>query len=457
MPAKALRARAARAADRAAQPGSPRARFVRDRKRRLAVRLIPTLGVFALAAGAAAVGDVLFPSPDVALASVIRTTSLAESYTAIALAALTLMAAIGRRRVVVLHTVAVLGAIAHIVGWSVVQDATGGARSPYALAAPFGVAMIMVLVPLPWQLALLVTGAGALATVLAAPSLPLPAFVVFAMLFAGSVVLARQRRRRELGAFRRAQRIAGAVAKLRRMQDELVVVEKLEALRVLVGGMAHELNNALTVSTSYVERIRQVADEDPVATRDAADRVSSSLDRIRKTIDRLHRFAMAEDQVLEPADVCALVDFALESAVGRARAGIIVDRAYDEGLGPVACHVATLAEALVQVARNAVEAMPGGGTVHVRVRRDGGHVLVSVTDEGQGIPKERLARVFDPFFARDEAETLTGSRVLPPMPGRSGLGLSAVYGIVRAIDGEVRIESEVGKGTCVTIALPVSS
>ena len=70
------------------------------------------------------------------------------------------------------------------------------------------------------------------------------------------------------------------------------------------------------------------------------------------------------------------------------------------------------------------------------------------------IPAARLAKVFDPFYAREVNDTLTKSRVLPAIPGRSGLGLSAVYGVVTALGGKVEIRSEVGKGTEVAIVLP---
>ena len=62
--------------------------------------------------------------------------------------------------------------------------------------------------------------------------------------------------------------------------------------------------------------------------------------------------------------------------------------------------------------------------------------------------------MFDPFYVREAHDTFTGGRLLPSLPGRSGLGLSAVYGLVSAMGGKVEIQSEVGKGTCVSIFLP---
>jgi signal transduction histidine kinase len=124
-------------------------------------------------------------------------------------------------------------------------------------------------------------------------------------------------------------------------------------------------------------------------------------------------------------------------------------------VGPVACHVAALAEALFQVAKNAIESMPKGGTVLASVRRAGDRVVLAVADEGKGIPPERLARVFDPFYARETNDTtFTGGRILAGTSGRAGLGLSAVYGLVASMGGKVEITSELGRGTEVSIVLP---
>jgi len=89
---------------------------------------------------------------------------------------------------------------------------------------------------------------------------------------------------------------------------------------------------------------------------------------------------------------------------------------------------------------NALESMPGGGTLTVRVASEDGQALLSVADTGTGIDPDALAHVFDPFFTTKEAGT--------------GLGLSIVRKIVDQHTGEVRIESERGAGTCVTVVLP---
>ena len=150
---------------------------------------------------------------------------------------------------------------------------------------------------------------------------------------------------------------------------------------------------------------------------------------------------MAESGVLEPADVGAMLDFALESAVGRARSAIIIERSYDADAGPLLVHVSALAEALFQVVRNAVESMPSGGLIKASVRRMGDNVILGVSDQGTGIAPEELAKVFDPYYSRGGAN-------------KAGMGLSAVYGLVRSLGGTIEIHSTLGRGTEVAIVMP---
>jgi signal transduction histidine kinase len=104
--------------------------------------------------------------------------------------------------------------------------------------------------------------------------------------------------------------------------------------------------------------------------------------------------------------------------------------------------VAALADALYQVSRNAVEAMPGGGRLRASVSAEGDKVVIAVADEGKGIASDVLQHVFDPYWRHTRAGN------------RSGMGLSAVYGIVTALGGSLRVQSAEGQGTRVAILLP---
>ena len=346
-----------------------------------------------------------------------------------------------------LDALVILGSAAWVwteLGWGLIAHATGGASSPYLMVVPLACISVSALVPMPPRVAFVCAVAAYAALLIASPTSPPYAHLLVLGVGVGAVVLARSRHSVSISTFRRIEKYRSAVSRMRNVQEQLVVVEKLEALRVLVGGMAHELNNALAISiASNQQAAKAVAADSPAAG--AIKRSDGGLTRIRRTVDRIRRFAMSAEGVLEPADVGAMLDFALESAIGRARSGVIIERKYDPSVGAIECHVAALAEALFQIARNAVEAMPGGGTIHASVRNEGDRVVLSVADEGHGIPAGDLARVFDPFYSRGR----TGGVTM-----KSGLGLSAVYGLVSALGGRVDIQSAVGKGTEVAIIMP---
>lgn len=445
--AKDIRERAARVGERAVLSGTPRYRFLRDLRNRMVARHLPVLAMVAVSTGSAAITN-LFKEP--------RWISLATALMSIVVALFVATAMALRKNLIAQYVICGATSCIVSVGWGVVVANSGGAASPFALAIPLTLIVILTVVPLPPVMVPALAAVGMAATALSAPDSPFTLFLVFALLAGGGYMLAKNRRRRALVAFRRLERLAAAVARMRRMQEQLVVVEKLEALRVLVGGMAHELNNSLAIALASTEQVTKVAERDAALAIKAANRAQGGLMRIRGTIEKLRRFAMAEGQALEPGDVEAMLDFALESAIGRARSGVIIDRDYAPDVGAVDCHVAALAEALYQVARNAVESMPKGGTVRASTRRLGDRVVIAVADEGQGIPPQRLARVFDPFYARESNDTtFQGGKLLGGISGRSGMGLSAVYGLVSSMGGKVEIKSEVGRGTEVSILLPL--
>jgi signal transduction histidine kinase len=435
-----LRDRAARAVQHARRRGRVRDRFLADRRATLLRYLVPCLALCSIIGASVAVVDVAFNSfsPD-------QRATLSEGAASVILALAVALVIALRKRLRAILVVHAASAVLSQIAWGFAARFTGGAASPYLLALPLSHVLYAGVVPAdPWVAAASgVACYGAL--LIASPGSPLPVHLVVVASACGSVVLALARQHRSLRTFLRAERLAAALERVRRMQEQLVVVEKLEALRVLVGGMAHELNNALAVAIASNQQAARDLSQNTELARGAIARSDGGLQRIKKTVDRLRRFAMAAEGVLEPADVGAMLDFALESAIGRARSGVIVERKYDAQIGALEVHVSALAEALYQIARNAVEAMPSGGTIQASVRKEGDRVVLSVVDQGGGIPPEELSRVFDPFFRAGKGK---GSVT------KSGLGLSAVYGLISAIGGHVDIRSEVGKGTEVAIVMP---
>jgi HAMP domain-containing protein len=256
---------------------------------------------------------------------------------------------------------------------------------------------------------------------------------------------------------------SGEVAELKdninQMIRNLVQAQKMEAVGQLTGGIAHDFNNLLTVVLGNIDLLNR--------RLDANERVQRHLSAIRHAAERgqsltQQLLAFSRRQHLQPQtlDVNALVH----------RFEPLIRRAVGESIGlevalsrePLVCEVdpAELESALLNLAVNARDAMPGGGTLTVtldRVERDddlvrrnraaspGPWIVLSLEDSGTGMPKHVVDRAFEPFF------TTKG-------PGKgSGLGLSRVYGFVRQSGGFVTLASTEGVGTRLSIYLPPSS
>jgi signal transduction histidine kinase len=434
----ALRQRADRMNAQVARKGTPRRRYIADQRNKVAGRLQATAANSAAITGIVTLLDVLgYGAPTTSLAI------FSGAALALVLGLIAISVTFFQKNYDALILLSTAASASLTLGWGLIAHATGGATSPYIMILPFACVGIVGLVPIPPRFSVISAAASYAGLLIASPHAPLYAHIFVLSAGAAAINLAVGRHRAAIRLFMRIERLSAAVERMRRTQEQLVVVEKLEAMRVLVGGMAHELNNALAVSVASNQQAAKTLDvESPAAA--AIKRSDGGLTRIRRTVDRIKRFAMSADGVLEPADVGAMLDFALESAIGRARSGVIIERTYDVSVGQIECHVAALAEALFQVARNAVEAMPRGGTINASVRAEGDRVILGVADEGDGIPADQLARVFDPFYSRGGAGAAN----------KSGLGLSAVYGLVSALGGRVEIHSEVGKGTEVAIIMP---
>ncbi len=438
-PPAALREEAQRVGERGKRKGRPRRRFMAEREHALSRTLVPIAGVVAAASTGVALLDVgtsSFPPSATAVAI--------EVVLAVGLAIVAAFAHVLRANFKALVTLAIAGGVIATFGWGAACHETGGSASPFLLLAPLFAAAFTHVVPIPPRAAIAIGACGVVSIAIAGPLSPPYAYLLASVAAITGVVVARGRQTQAVHSFLRTERLSAALARMQRVHEQLVVVEKLEALRVLVGGMAHELNNALTVSQASNQQAIKDLDRNVELAKGAILRSDGGLARIKRTVDRLRRFAMAAEGTLEPADVAAMLDFALESAIGRARSGVVVERIYDPNVGAIECHVSALAEALFQIARNAIEAMPGGGTIEAAVRRDGDVVVLSVSDQGRGIPADQLAKVFDPFYTRAPGKSAQ----------KSGLGLSAVYGLVTALGGKVQIDSEVGKGTVVSISMP---
>ncbi|MBM2576641.1 response regulator [Jannaschia sp. Os4] len=243
---------------------------------------------------------------------------------------------------------------------------------------------------------------------------------------------------------------------LKTMEAQFVQSQKMQAIGQLAGGVAHDFNNLLTAISGNCDLLlmRHGAD-DP--SHDDLMEIHRNAGRAAALVGQL--LAFSRKQTLELTDVdledtLADLTHLLDRLVGD---NVRLTLAHGEGLRPIRGDRRQLEQVVVNLVVNARDAMPGGGDVRIEtalhrldapLARDratvpqGDYVVISVADEGSGIPPDRLSRIFEPFFTTKR-------------PGEgTGLGLSMAYGIVKQSGGYIFADSEVGQGTVFRIFLP---
>jgi two-component system, cell cycle sensor histidine kinase and response regulator CckA len=242
----------------------------------------------------------------------------------------------------------------------------------------------------------------------------------------------------------------------KRMEDQLRMGQKMEAVGRLAGGVAHDFNNLLAVITGYGDMLhRELGPEDPRLQR--VEQVRKAADRAASLVRQL--LAFSRRQVLQPR-VLSLADVVEELApmLGRLIGEdieLVTKRAAD--LAQVKADAGQIQQVIMNLVVNARDAMPAGGKLLIETRnteldrgwaeahaggRTGPYVMLAVNDTGSGMDAVTLKQVFEPFY------TTKG-------PGKgTGLGLSTVYGIVKQSGGHVWVYSEPGVGTTVKVYLP---
>jgi len=246
------------------------------------------------------------------------------------------------------------------------------------------------------------------------------------------------------------------VTEKRKLEDRCRQSQKMEAIGQLAGGIAHDFNNMLTIISGYTEMLL-----DSCQTGDAS---RDSLEEIRKASERsaaLTRqlLTFSRKQVISPYvlnlnDVVQSAEKMLRYVIGE---DILFETVLAHDLNEVKTDPGEMEQILVNLAVNARDAMPQGGTLsistsnvtlhreseHVDIgARSGDYVLLSISDTGTGMEDEVKQRVFEPFFTTKEQGHGTG------------LGLAAVHGVIEQSNGFIEVESELGKGTLFKIYLP---
>jgi signal transduction histidine kinase len=227
-----------------------------------------------------------------------------------------------------------------------------------------------------------------------------------------------------------------------RAETALVQSQKMEAIGQLTGGLAHDFNNLLTAVVGNLDLIR-LRSTDPRVVR-PAEHAFKAAERGSKLTAQLLAFSRTQKLATVPVDLSQLLAGMSQMVNQTLGAEVAVETKISDGLPHVLADANQLELAILNLSINARDAMPNGGTLTISAQLDPAdieRVIVSVADNGTGMPPEVAARAFDPFFTTKPAGKGTG------------LGLSQVYGIVQQLGGDVTIDSTPGKGTKINIVL----
>jgi signal transduction histidine kinase len=235
-----------------------------------------------------------------------------------------------------------------------------------------------------------------------------------------------------------------------KMEQQMAACERLASLGTLAAGVAHEINNPLAIIKESVGWMKLLLEKETVSSPPRKENFELALSKIEKAIERVKRitlqllgFARKDDAIIKELNLVDVVNEALQLVEREARnKDIEIAQEVDAGSGPIWCDPYRLRQVLINLLTNAIQATGKGGKVTVGHRVTDDKVTLTVTDTGEGIPRENLERIFEPFFSTKA-------------PGQgTGLGLFVTRGIVEKFGGTIAVESRLGRGSSFTVTLP---
>jgi two-component system NtrC family sensor kinase len=254
----------------------------------------------------------------------------------------------------------------------------------------------------------------------------------------------------------RARQVVGSKLESERYEAELsgqlVHAARLASVGELAAGIAHEINNPLAIIAEEVGVVRDSLDpelahedDEPLVLSDHLDAIHEAVFRCRDITRKLLTFVRKTDVKVEPHRIRGILDEVLDVMLGNelAISNVEVVRRYDQSIPEILTDRNQLVQVFVNLGKNALDAMPNGGTLTVTTTRKNDRAVIAVQDTGLGMTPAQMERAFMPFFTTKE-------------PGKgTGLGLSVSYNIIQSFGGSIVVESAPGRGSTFTLELPL--
>ncbi|HWR59306.1 MAG TPA: ATP-binding protein [Thermodesulfovibrionales bacterium] len=234
-------------------------------------------------------------------------------------------------------------------------------------------------------------------------------------------------------------RLLQDVTEMKTMEEQMMHSEKLASLGRLTAGIAHEIGNPLTSVFSFVQILKEMEQDE--FKKESLETIYFHMNRIADILKHLSGFSKTPHVELKSWQVNTLIEASLSLMQYDKRAkDVVIVRDLSADLPEITTDGNQLSQVIVNIVLNAVDAMPGGGTLTIRSTVKNGNIVIVFEDTGAGISKENLGKIFDPFFTTKEKGT--------------GLGLAVSYSIVKKLKGSLTVESELNRGSKFVITLP---
>jgi signal transduction histidine kinase len=235
-----------------------------------------------------------------------------------------------------------------------------------------------------------------------------------------------------------------------KMEQQMIITERLASLGTLATGVAHEINNPLAIIKESAGWMQLILKKEELAQmprkadfEKALGKIESGVERARRITHQLLGFVQKNDSVLSEVNLKQLLEESAELVKREAAdKDIEIRHEFSPSVKNIWSDPYQLRQVFINLINNAIHATPKQGKITIKLEAAGKNVVIQVKDTGEGIPKENMTRIFEPFFSTKS-------------PGKgTGLGLFVTRGIIDKLGGKIELESQVGQGTVFSVTLP---